>query len=649
MAECGRPFAESRVMTIGDNDDARDPGLVLRDGVPVSTRFDDVYYSRDGGLAESAHVFLSGVGLPGSWAGRPAFTIAETGFGTGLNFLATWEVWRRHRPAGAVLHYLAVEGYPIRRGTLATVLAPFRPVAGLAAQLIDRYPRPDPGLHRLWFPEDRVCLTLAVGQAAAILPTLDAVVDAWFLDGFAPARNPSMWEPAVLDQVARLAAPGCRLASFTVAGAVRRGLEARGFAVERRPGFGGKRECLAATRLGPPTAASIRPARVAVVGAGIAGAALAGALRRRGMETAWLERRSTLAAEASGNPVGVLMPRPTLVETAAGRLSAAALRHVLAECARHGVAVGGHGVLELAIDPTGRARHERLRETGLLASVDGRLVAAPEASRIAGVALEYHAVHYGRGGWVSPSALVAAQAEGAVPTLDRGVAALRRSGDHWFLHDSDGRVLVEADAVILATGAGGGFAELAAVPLTSVRGQLSLLRETELSRRLRVVLAFGGYVAPAVGGRHVVGATYDRTGFDPGQWPQPVTADGHARTLAGLPTGIGRWFDGVAAEDGRAALRMATPDRMPVAGSVPQTAADAGSLRPTPGFRRPPEVADQEGLFILSGLGSRGLVTAPLLAELVVGRLLGEPSSVERDVAEAVHPARFAARARRRN
>lgn len=178
----------------------RDPGLVIRDGVAASTRFDDVYFSRDGGLAEAAHVFLDGAGLPDAWHGRRRFTIAETGFGTGLNFLAAWALWRRHRPAGGVLHYLAIEGYPIRRGSLAGVLAPFRDVADLAGRLIARYPRPVDGLHRLWFPDDGVCLTLAIGEAAAVLPRLAAVVDTWFLDGFAPARNPTMWAPAVIDQ-----------------------------------------------------------------------------------------------------------------------------------------------------------------------------------------------------------------------------------------------------------------------------------------------------------------------------------------------------------------------------------------------------------------------------------------------------------------
>lgn len=606
--------------------DDRDPGIVIRDGVPVSTRFDDVYFSRDGGLAETAHVFLDGTGLPQAWAGRRRFMIAETGFGTGLNFLATWDLWRRHRPAGGVLHYLAVEAYPIRRGTLATVLAPFRPVADLAARLIARYPRPAPGLHRMWFPEDGVCLTLAIGEAAAVLPAIEARVDAWFLDGFAPARNPTMWEPAVLDQVARMAAPGSRLATFTAAGAVRRGLAERGFTMDRRPGFGAKRECLVGVYPGSPPAVR-SPARVAVVGAGIAGAALVGALGRRGVETVWLDRRPTIAAEASGNPVGVLMPRPTLDGGPVAALSAAAFRHVVAECAALGVPVGGNGVLELAGDPEAVARQQRLQDSGVLEPVDGQLVDAPAASRVAGVALDRPGIWYRRAGWVSPQALVAALSAGATPRLQCELADLTHGENGWRLTDSDKAILAEADAVILATGAGSPTIPiLSDLPVRRVRGQLSELPATPTSGRLQAVVTFGGYLSPAIRGRHVAGATYEREGVDPGVWPQPVTAESHAKVLAGMPGLLAGWFASVAPSGGRAAIRATTPDRLAIAGTVPGA----------------------PGLYVLTGLGSRGLVTAPLLAELVVSDLLDEPLPVELALAAAVRVGRFRDRALRR-
>lgn len=607
----------------------RDPGLVVRDGIPVSTRFDDVYFSRDGGFAEAAHVFLDGAGLPDAWHGRHRFTIAETGFGTGLNFLAAWALWRRHRPAGGVLHYLAVEGYPIRRGSLASVLAPFRGIAELACRLIARYPRPVDGLHRLWFPEDGVCLTLAIGEAAVVLPQLTAAVDAWFLDGFAPARNPTMWAPDVLDQVARLAAPGCRLATFTAAGAVRRGLDARGFAMACRPGFGRKRECLHGVFRGKPAATGRPPRRVAVIGAGIAGASLVGALTRRGIEPAWIDRREVIAAEASGNPVGVLMPRLTLNSDRsgagrAGAISAAAFRHVLAECADRGVRVGGDGVLELAGNAATAARIRHLGDAGLLEPVDARAVDGVEASRIAGVTLDRPALWYRRAGWVSPPILARTLSGGVVARLGRPVHRLEPAGNRWRLMAADNAVIDEADVVVVA--AGPGAARLlphAGLPLRAVRGQLSELPETPASRRLRAVLTFGGYLAPAVGGVHVAGATYDRDGFDADAWPLPLTDEGHDRVRDALPGLLGGWFDGVPVVGGRAAVRATTPDRLPFVGAV-----------------------TQPGLHVLAGLGSRGLVTAPLMAELLVSDMLSEPLPLEIDLAAALLPDRFGERLR---
>jgi len=640
-----------------------DPGLELRDGVPVSTRFDDVYFSREDGLAETVHVFLDGCGMPDAWRGRTGpFTVAETGFGTGLNFLATWDLWRRHRPAGCVLHYLAVEGYPIARDRLGAVLSAFPGLAPLARQLVARYPAAHPGLHRIWFDADRVCLTLAIGEAEAILTETEARVDAWFLDGFAPAKNPAMWSEAVLAEVARLSRPGARLASFTAAGAVRRGLDAVGFTVEKRPGHGRKRDCIAARFTGPPRAPRhapwetppppVDPARVAVIGAGVAGAAMVGALRRRGTEALWLDRHGRVAAEASGNPLGLLMARPTLAAGGGGRISEAAFRHARITAEALGVAVNGDGVLELATAGGDRDRFAALAEAGVLARADAGLVEAAEADAIAGVALGLPAIHHRRAGWVRPRDWVEALAAGVWPRAAR-VAALDPAPTGWHLRDAAGAPLATADAVVVAAGgATPGLLVRAHLPLQAVRGQLTRVAETAASRRLRASLTFGGYLSPADRGAHVLGATYDRDAFDPTAWPQAVRAGDHRRLLDTLPPAIAALFaDAPSPLGGRAAIRAATPDRQPIAGPVsPATAladayghlrTDARSLDGGP----PPYLA---GLFALGGLGSRGLVTAPLLAELCLAQMLGEPWPLERSAAAALHPDRLAIRALKR-
>lgn len=639
--------------------DNLDPGLVLREGVPVSTRFDDVYFSREDGLAETAHVFLDGCGLPDAWKGAAGFTIAETGFGTGLNFLAAWDLWRRHRPAGGVLHYLAVEGFPIPRDRLAGTVAAFPGLSGLAARLCERYPdNPASGFHRIWFDLDRVCLTLVIGEAANALAAAEARVDSWFLDGFAPSRNPAMWRPEVLRQVARLSAPDARLASFTAAGQVRRGLAEVGFEVGKRPGFGRKRDCIAGRFTGPPVAAGTapwfarpearRPDRVAVVGAGIAGAALVGALERRGIETVWLDRHGRIAAEASGNPAGLMMARPTVGGAVQGGLSAACFRYACAEARFAGLPFGGNGVLELASDDADIGRFDTLSASGQLAPIAARPVDRTEATTIAGVPLDRPGLWHSSGGWVDPrdwSRILA----GANRPARYDVHRMERIAVGWRLLDRTGHCLAEVGAVAVASALGAAaMLPGAALPLEAIRGQLTRLGETSASRRLRACLAFGGYLSPAISGAHIAGATYTRDGFAPGDWPVAVRAEDHRRTLSGLPPDLARLFpDAPSILGGRAAIRAVTPDRQPIAGPVCE-AADLtetyGHLRADARHQAGGPAPYLDGLYVLTGLGSRGLVTAPLMAELTVAQMLGEPWPIDRAAAEAVHPNRFVIR-----
>lgn len=210
-----------------DPDADRHPQLVWREGgVPVSTRFDDPYFSLAGGLAESRHVFLGGNDLPARL--RPGFHVAELGFGTGLNCLALAQV------AAVPVTMTSFEAWPMSPGQLEQAHGAFPELAGLAAQLRAGWGR---GVIRV----GHVTLRLVVGEVGQTLPDWQGLADAWFLDGFSPARNPAMWAPEILMQVGRTTAPGGSFATYTAAGAVRRGLAAAGFQVERCPGFGRKR------------------------------------------------------------------------------------------------------------------------------------------------------------------------------------------------------------------------------------------------------------------------------------------------------------------------------------------------------------------------------------------------------------------------
>ena len=223
-----------------------DPAHLTRDtdGTPVSEIYGDIYHSASGGHAQAQHVFLAGNGLPGRWQGRERFVILETGFGLGLNFLATWLAWQNDPHRCRELHFVSLEKHPFAAADLAQLHAPWPDLALLAQELRRYWPPLLAGEHRIELAQGRVVLRLVFGDALDALSKLAAAVDAFYLDGFSPARNPEMWSLALCRALADRAVPGASLATWSVAGSVRQALSAARFAVEKRPGFASKRQML---------------------------------------------------------------------------------------------------------------------------------------------------------------------------------------------------------------------------------------------------------------------------------------------------------------------------------------------------------------------------------------------------------------------
>jgi tRNA 5-methylaminomethyl-2-thiouridine biosynthesis bifunctional protein len=364
--------------------DQTSPLIDWQDGQPVSRRFGDVYFSRDSGLEETRHVFLEGNGLRERWAAlapHGRFTIGETGFGTGLNFAAAWALWDEVAPPGARLRYVSVERHPLAPADIARTLGLWAGLARPRQALLAQWSELPPGWHRFMFGDGRVLLTLLAGDVGAVLPRLDGRIDAWFLDGFAPAKNPAMWQPDVLAQVARLSALGATCATYTVAGEVRRGLEAAGFAVEKTPGFGRKREMLRGVLRRPPRAAWRAPwfarpvpraaeREAIVIGAGLAGTSTAASLAARGWSVTLLDRHDSLAAEASGNPQGALYARLSPHATALSELATAGLEYTARSLPVFGLERGAD------FDPCG-VRPRRDRAAVWRPALPARRVGAP--------------------------------------------------------------------------------------------------------------------------------------------------------------------------------------------------------------------------------------------------------------------------------
>ncbi len=574
---------------------------------PRSTRFDDVYFQLSDGLAESRAVFLEGCGLPERFAGRRSFHVGELGFGTGLNILALIDLWRRHRPHPAArLTVVSVEGYLISAEDAARALAAFPELAEAAAELLAQWPDRRAGRHILDFPEFGATLILCLGEVEPVLETLEARMDAWFLDGFAPARNPDMWTEAVLSRVAQLSAPGCVVSSFTVAGEVRRRLAAAGFAVAKRPGFGRKRERLEAVMPGP-VSGDATPL-VAVIGAGIAGASLIRAFRRAGLPAALFEAEGA-GAGASGNPAALVTPRLDAGLGDVASLHAEAYAHAVQVYRTEAMeSLIARGALQLEKGPRDPARFETLSAWDGFAPGALQRTAPDETGRRVGEPAAGGALRYRDALVLEPAGVLAAFL-GDVSPARRRVAGLAPSATGWTLTDADGAELGTFDAVCVAAGFDTA-ALVADTALRPVRGQIT----TSAQKLEGEAVAWGGYVIPTRRGL-LFGATHQR-GEDDRRARSADDAD-NLESLATVRPALARRV-GLAPLGHRAAIRSSTPDHMPLAGAA------------------------APGLFLLTGFGGRGFTLAPLLAEQVAAEVTGAPRPLSLTLARRLDPRRYA-------
>jgi tRNA 5-methylaminomethyl-2-thiouridine biosynthesis bifunctional protein len=576
----------------------RDPQLVWTEAdEPRSGRFDDVYFSAEDGLAETRAVFLQGCGLPDAWKDRPHFTIAELGFGTGLNIVAVLDLWQRTQTSGQRLSLFSVEGFPLVSEEARRALSHWPEVASSAEALLSGWPASTPGFHRIDLPGFAATLDLAIGPVDRALAQWSGRADAWFLDGFSPATNPDMWSEAVMDAIAARSAPDARIATFTVAGDVRRRLSDRGFVVEKMPGHGRKRQRLEA-RLRGTGLPDPAPASIAIVGAGIAGASVARALAAHGVSAAVYES-SGPGHGASGFPAALVTPRFDLGDGTIAALFAQALERAGALYRDIPDAVLAHGVVQTPGSERDQARFARIVDQpiwdpGAMRLDDQGDLVMRDALTVAPAAILAH--------WLGLAVIKPGKVSSIVP-----------DGSGWTLLSAGGQTLAEVETVVLCAGAGNADL-IPGVTLSPVRGQADWILHAR-----PVATAWGGYVAPTRDG-FLFGATHDRD--------ETTTEVRAADTIRNLATLAARFPDLAASVDpatvtSRAAIRATTRDRLPVCGAVP----------------------DQPGLIVLGGLGSRGFCLAPLLAEHLVARALGRPSPLPADIANRISLTRAALQA----
>ncbi len=635
-------------------------------GRPHSRQYDDVYFSKEQGLEETRHVFIEQNNLRQRFSAlqeNQCLVIGETGFGTGMNFLCAWQLFAECAAPGARLHFVTVEKYPLSRADLAKALALWPELAPFGNTLLAEYVAVHEGFQQFVFEQGRITLTLMVGDALEQLPQLDARVDAWFLDGFAPAKNPEMWTPELFAQLARLSAEQATLGTFTSTGWVRRGLMAAGFKLKKIPGIGKKWEIVRGVYEGcPPEPAAPAvvapwyarppalpgPRQALVIGAGLAGCATAASLAARGWQVSLLERHAQPASEASGNPQGVLYLKLSAHGTALSRLIISGFGYTrrLLEQLQRGRDWDACGVLQLAFDDKEDQRQAKLAE-----AFDATLLQRlnrTDAEAVAGIGLASGGLFYPEGGWVHPPALCAWQAEHPNIRLlmHHQVLELRKVDDQWQAWEGE-RLLANAPLVVLACAAEiQRFEGCSGLPLKRIRGQITRLPFTEQSSALSTVVCADGYVAPPRLGEHTLGASFDFTATD--LTPTAAEHQGNLALLEEISNDLAARLGADQLDpdvlEGRAAFRCTSPDYLPIVGPLADreafTQAYAVLARDA---RQQPDTPCPwlEGLYINSGHGSRGLITAPLSGELIAAWVDGAPLPLPRAVAEACHPNRF--------
>ncbi|MEF1288872.1 bifunctional tRNA (5-methylaminomethyl-2-thiouridine)(34)-methyltransferase MnmD/FAD-dependent 5-carboxymethylaminomethyl-2-thiouridine(34) oxidoreductase MnmC [Vibrio sp. M260118] len=645
-------------------------------GTPVSDQFDDVYFSNVNGLEETRYVFLHQNHLPQRWqtCEQRRFVIAETGFGTGLNFLAAWQwfdQFKQQNPDAPLkeLHFVSFEKYPLSKQDLIKAHQSWPELAEYAEKLQKHYPIAVPECHRIVLEDGAITLDLWFGDIKDCMPkvpvTEQGLVDAWFLDGFAPSKNPEMWNKDLFDGMAKLAKQECTCATFTAAGFVRRGLIEAGFEMKKVKGFGTKRDMIAGHFTTRQPTTNIKPwfARtsaeslnsIAIVGGGIASATLAKTLVRRGKKVTLYCQDAKPAQGASGNRQGAVYPLLNGDHTGVSRFFAPAFLFArqFAEQAAEQVTFDHQwcGVTQLMWDDKSEQKLNNMLKGGFDSELIQRLDSEQTSDTI-GLPIDMSSVHYPLGGWLCPaqltqgliaeletSELFSAHFDTKIDALDwdeQSQTWTLTCGDKQFTHS----------AVVLANGHQfSEFKQTAHIPLGQVKGQVSHIPTMDALSQLKTVLCYDGYMTPVNpnNAHHCIGASYDRSNIND-KFDAAAQQDNADKLRKCVPNQD--WTEQVDTSGNlsRQGIRCVSRDHLPFVGNVgkleeiKQVYADLHKKKPA---QNAVEVPSYPNLFCMLGLGSRGLSSAPLLAETLASQICADPLPLPVDVLETLHPSRM--------
>lgn len=603
-------------------------------GCAYSPEFGDVYASKDGAYEQSRFVFLGGNRLPERWQGKPQFTIVENGFGLGTNFLTTLKSWREDPQRSGKLFYLAIEGFPLQGAEIKTFASPA--LKAEAEELAEKWPTVTPGVHRLTFDDGRVVLDLYFMPASAVAKKLSGAFDAFYPDGFSPKKNPEMWEPRLLKAICSHAKEGATLATWCVASAVRKAFSEAGFTIQKVPGFGHKSEMTVGhfepkfkhRRSTAFLSTAKEPQTAIVIGAGLAGSAVACELASRGIKVQVIDAGPVGASGASALRWGVVHAQPSGDDNQLFRLTRSGLEMLQEELSSYPELVRTTGIFQMARDEAELQKWQQWFEQSKPFSFPKDflwLMTAEEAETRIGLRPRLGGLWHEGAGIVAVAEWVRARLDrsGASLLFNTRVHSLSKQGRKWQAKDAFGQIIAGADAVVVCCAAEtANLLPGTELPLTRWKGRLSLLCEGALTG-LKGAVTGPGYAIHSPDSWIGVGATYESAD------KHMSSAEAHRKNLSHL-TDLFPQLSEADAAGFYEGYRCVAPDRLPVVGQV-----SASEYFP-----------DASGIYVSCAMGSRGTVFNELAAKVIAAQMFNEPIPLEAHLLRAIDPSRFLKKSR---
>lgn len=643
--------------------------LDWRHEMPFSIQYDDIYFSAGNGLEQGRFTFLDGNRLTPRWLNlhpNTQFNIAETGFGTGLNFLLTWQRWEQYAPQSCRLHFITTELHPLSLNDLIRSLNLWPELAPQANQLIEKYPILTPGYHHLTFDNGRITLTLMLGDALECFDQLlicgDSIleskirtnfIDAWYLDGFNPEKNEGMWSGALINCIAMLSKEGTTLATYTVAAPVKTALTKAGFAIEKKKGFGPKRHMITAefktvipmrtkSRSTPWHLAIATPANdksAVIIGAGLAGCFTAHSLAKRGWMVTVIDELAEAGQGGSANTQGVLFPKLSAYKSPLTEFMLLAFIYAVETYTSllNQFSLGElQGSLLLAYNEKESKAQTALHDWLHCYPELGKLVDAEEGSVLSGLPIEKNGLYLPLSGWINTPELCRLLLEhpNIILTANQPISELKFHDGKWSVS------AIETQTLILANGPKiNSFAQTQHLAIKAIRGQMTEIATNNISNRLKIPVCAEGHVLPELNGLHRYGATYDLNNDKP-----EIRASDDIVNTSKLGQIVAEILWSKKITGHWAGVRASTSDYLPLVGPIAKAEdfleyfvglqsnskrwiAQAGPYHP--------------GLYACAGFGSRGLTSIPLAAEWLAATINNEISCLPRHLIQAISPARF--------